>query len=152
MEFLALFLYLFLVGCVVMVSARRVRSSSDFIIGGRSLNFWLTAMSAHASDMSSWLFMAYPAVIYAGGLFNGWVAIGLTLCMLANWTLLAPRLRLETGRWNCATFSSYLQQRYRDKAGTLPLLATLFCFLFYVVYLCAGLVALGMLCESLFAL
>lgn len=147
---LALGAYFLFVFGVITWSGRTVKSSTDFIIGNRSMNFWLTAMSAHASDMSSWLFMGYPAVILASGLFNVWVSIGLLICMWANWQFLASKLRVQTGIWNCNTFSSYLQKRFSDNSGTLALLSSIFCFGFYVIYLCAGLMGLGLLGEALF--
>src|SRR3990172_3129147 len=74
-------------------SYRKHLSSSDFIIGNRSMNYWLTALAAHASDMSSWLFMGYPAVVFSQGIFGLWTAIGLTGCMFLNWQFIAPKIR-----------------------------------------------------------
>lgn len=148
--FSALFIYFTALTCLVIWSSKKVKSSSDFIIGNRSLNYWLTAMAAHASDMSSWLFMGYPALIFAGGLFNSWVAIGLVVCMWLNWQLVATQFRTLTGNWNCSTFSSFLHHRYEDKSGLLQLFSAIFCFVFYVVYLCAGLTGLGILGQTLF--
>jgi len=149
---LALILYFSALTTLVVWSSRKVHSSSDFIIGNRSLNFWLTAMAAHASDMSSWLFMGYPALIFVGGLFNCWVAVGLVFFMWLNWLFVAPRLRTLTGNWNCSTFSSFLHYRYRDESGVLQLSSALFCFLFYSVYICAFLTGLGILGQTLFGL
>ena len=69
------------------------KSDKDFILGDRSLNFWLTALSAHASDMSSWLFLGYPSVIFLFGTFHAWAGIGLTLMMYFNWQFIAPKIR-----------------------------------------------------------
>lgn len=131
-------------------SARGVKSSSDFIIGNRSLSFWLTAMAAHASDMSSWLFMGYPALIFVGGLYKSWTAVGLIFFMWLNWLIVAPRLRELTGKWNCSTLSSFLNRKYEDHSGWLQFSSAFFCFVFYVVYLCAGLTGLGILGQTLF--
>lgn len=149
---LALFSYFTVLTGVVIWSSRKVKSSTDFIIGNRSLNFWLTALAAHASDMSSWLFMGYPALIFIGGLFNSWVAIGLVLCMWLNWQFVASKFRILTGRWNCSTFSSFLSHRYKDDSGLLQLLSAFFCFIFYIVYICSGLTGLGILGQALFGL
>ena len=146
----ALILYFGALTALVFWSSRQVKSSSDFIIGNRSMNFWLTAMAAHASDMSSWLFMGYPALIFAGGLFKSWVAVGLVICMWFNWQWIATRFRTLTGEWNCSTFSGFLSRRFEDEAGWLPRLSALFCFVFYTVYICAGLTGLGLLGHSLF--
>lgn len=148
----SLLIYFSLLGVLVFWSSKKVKTSSDFIIGNRSLNFWLTALAAHASDMSSWLFMGYPALIFVSGLFNSWVAVGLVICMWFNWKVVAVKLRKLTGEWNCATFSSFLHQRYDDKSGILQVTSAIFCFLFYVVYICSGLIGIGILGESLFGI
>ena len=102
---------LFLIG---FLSYKKHQTASDFIIGARSLNYWLTAMAAHASDMSSWLFLGFPAVIFLGGLFNVWLAVGLTLFMLLNWLFIAPRVRIKTEEYNSMTFSSFFESRFHD--------------------------------------
>ena len=150
--YLALGFYLVLVIASGLWSSRGVKTSSDFVIGSRSLNYWLTAMSAHASDMSSWLFMAYPAVILTGGLFNAWTALGLMLCMWFNWTFIAPKIRTQTEKLNCNTMSSFFEKRFQDSSGILGILSAIFCLFFYSVYICAGLVSLGLLFENLFGL
>ena len=69
LELVTFFGYFAVVLMIAFLSYRKQKSDTDFIIGGRSLNFWLTALSAHASDMSSWLFLGYPALIFTTGLF-----------------------------------------------------------------------------------
>ncbi|MCE2982192.1 MAG: sodium/proline symporter [Parachlamydia sp.] len=147
--YLAIILYFSLLTVLVVWSSQKVQTSSAFILGDRSLNYWLTAMAAHASDMGSWLFMAYPSLILVGGLFNAWIAIGLIVCMWLNWQFVAKKFRTLTGKWNCSTFSSFLHHRYDDKSGLLQLFSALFCFGFYVVYLCAHLTGLGILGQTL---
>ena len=48
---------------------------SDYILGGRRLGSFVTAMSAGASDMSGWLLMGLPGAVYLSGLVEGWIAI-----------------------------------------------------------------------------
>lgn len=152
MMIFALILYFSCLTALVVWSSRKVKSTSDFLIGNRSMNFWLTAMAAHASDMSSWLFMGYPALIFAGGIFKSWVAVGLILCMWLNWQFIATKFRTLTGKWNCSTFSSFLHHRYQDASGSLQLFSAFFCFIFYIVYICSGLTGLGILGQSLFGI
>ncbi len=123
-------------------------SSSSFILGNRSVNYWLTALSAQASDMSDWLFMALPAMIFTGGLFNGWVAIGLVGGMFASWHFIAPKLRTITEKLNCYTLSSYFEKRFNDRSGMLRTLSALMTLFFFIVYICAGLTGIGLLVES----
>lgn len=151
-EIVALGLYFTFLFTLGYISSRKVKTANDFIIGSRSLNFWLTAMAAHASDMSSWLFLAYPGLLFAGGLIQGWAGVGLVVFMAINWHFIAPRLRRLSEEWQCSTLSSFFEKRFDDKSGTLRLLTTFFCIGFYTIYLSAGLVGLGLLTESLFHL
>ena len=72
------------------------RNFDDYILGGRSLGAFVTAMSAGASDMSGWLLMGLPGAIYASGLIEAWIAIGLTIGAYFNWLLVSGRLRVHT--------------------------------------------------------
>ena len=93
---ISFFAYFSILLCIGLYFHKKQTSSTDFILGNRSLNFWLTALSAHASDMSAWLFMAFPAAIFMGGLPKTWIAWGLIIGMYINWQFIASRLRKET--------------------------------------------------------
>ena len=47
------------------------KNSEDFYLGGRKMGPLVVAMSAEASDMSSWLLMGLPGVAYVCGVFSG---------------------------------------------------------------------------------
>ena len=73
------------------------QSVGDFYLGGRKLGPLVTAMSAEASDMSSWLLMGLPGVAYLGGICDAfWTALGLGIGTYLNWLLVAKRLRTYT--------------------------------------------------------
>jgi len=135
---------------VAFLSYQKQRSDTDFLLGNRSLNFWLTALSAHASDMSSWLFLGYPAMIFATGLFGSWAAIGLTFFMFLNWQFIAPRLRIATEQSNSLTLNSYFENRFGDASGSIRYLSAAMSILFLTFYISSGIVAMGLLVESLF--
>lgn len=149
-KLIAVAIYIAVLLGVALLSYRKHLSSSDYIIGGRSLNFWLTALAAHASDMSSWLLMAYPAVIFTQGLFQAWIGIGLVIFMYLNWKLIAPRVRQATEKYNSMTLSSFFESRYNDTSGLIRIITALMLFFFYTIYVSAGLIGLGFLVESLF--
>lgn len=50
---------------------------SDYVLGGRGLGPGVTALSAGASDMSGWLLLGLPGMIYSDGIVGGWIALGL---------------------------------------------------------------------------
>jgi sodium/proline symporter len=121
-------------------------------MGNRSLSFWLVALSAHASDMSAWLFMGLPMSVFISGLSQAWIAIGLVVGMYLNWQLVAPRLRMQTEKLGCYTLSSYFEKRFNDQSGTIRLLSAIMLILFLTHYLSAGMIGIGILLESLFGL
>jgi sodium/proline symporter len=129
---------------------RKSKKTADYTLGNRSLSFWVTALAAHASDMSGWLFMGFPAAIYTRGLVEGWTAVGLTFFMFLNWRLVAPKLRVATAHLHCTTLSTFFEKRFNDTSGLLRIISALFCLLFFMFYISAGLVALGLLFESIF--
>lgn len=143
------FIILLAIGCL---SYRKHLSNADFIIGNRSLNYWLTALAAHASDMSSWLFMAYPALIFAQGVYGSWAAIGLIVFMFLNWQLIAPKIRVATEQFNSLTFSSFFESRLADTSGLIRIFTALMSIFFYTIYISSGLVGLGLLIETLFGI
>jgi len=148
----AIFCYFLILLTIGILSSRRKLTSSDFILGNRSLNYWLTALAAHASDMSSWLFMAYPATILIGGVFHAWTAIGLILFMFLNWQFVAPKIRKLTERYQSLTFSSFFESRFADTSGRIRIFTALMSLFFYTIYISSGLMGLGMLLETLFGI
>lgn len=151
-ELIAIGIYVGILFLIGFISYRGHKTADDFIIGGRSLNYWLTAMAAHASDMSSWLFMGFPAVIFTGGLFNSWLAIGLCLFMLLNWLIVAPKIRVQTEQYNSLTFSSFFESHFHDTSGLIRIFTAILSFIFYTIYISAGIVGLGILVNSLFSI
>lgn len=149
LAFLSYFSLLLILG---LVFHKRQTSSTDFIMGNRSLNFWLVALSAHASDMSAWLFMAFPMTIFLLGASHVWIALGLLIGMFLNWQFVAPKLRLMTEKYDTYTLPSFFEKRFQDRSGTIRLLSAIIMLIFLTHYLSAGLIAMGYLLESLFGL
>ncbi len=129
---------------------RKNKSQNDFALGGRKLNYWVTAISAQASDMSDWLFMGFPGVIYATGLIGIWTAVGLVLFMFLTWHFIAPRFRTATENMDSQTLASFLQTKFGDTSNTIRVISGLLCLYFFIFYIAAGLVGLGKIFEFAF--
>lgn len=147
--------YFLIVGLISLASylhgkQQRDAHYSEAILGGRSINYFLTALSAQASDMSDWLFMAFPAAIFIGGMPNAWIAIGLIFGMFLTWHFLARPLRKQTEKFNTFTLSSYFEKRFNDTTNILRFLSAILSLLFFSVYIAAGLKGFGFLAESIF--
>ena len=150
MALLALFSYFSLVFIVGFLSIKKHMTSKDFIIGSRSLNFWLTALAAHASDMSSWLFLAYPAAIFTSGSSQIFTALGLMVFMWLNWTFIAKKLRTQTEHLSSQTLSSFFEKSIKDQSGNLRLFTAFMSLIFYTIYIASGIYGIGLLAETLF--
>jgi sodium/proline symporter len=145
-------LVLILIGvCASIYSpAKKDTSNTGFIIGSRSFGYWITAISAQASDMSNWLLMGFPALIYQNGLVEYWTAIGLVGGMFLNWKFIAPRLREQTEKYNAVTLSSYFEKRFNDTSGILRLFSAFMILLFFSLYLSSNIKGIGYVLRSAF--
>lgn len=126
-------------------------SSEEYMLGGRNLHPAVAALSAGASDMSGWLLMGLPGALYAAGLIEAWIGVGLFLGAWANWIIVAPRLREQTERYdNALTVPQFLANRFPSKAMALRTISAVIVVVFFVVYTASGLVAGGKLFSSAF--
>ena len=122
----------------------RSTNLSDYILGGRTLNPYVTALSAQASDMSSWLLMGLPGAVYASGLGEVWIGIGLAIGSYGAWLLIAKRLRVYTEvSKNSLTLSSFFSNRFGDKSGILRDFSAIIILVFFTVYVASGFVGAG---------
>lgn len=126
--------------------------AGDFYLGGRKLGPLVTAMSAEASDMSSWLLMGLPGVAYLSGIADaGWTAIGLALGTYVNWLIVAKRIRIYSQvTRNSITLPEFFNNRYRDNSKLLLRIAAIVIVIFFIPYTASGFAACGKLFSSLF--
>jgi sodium/proline symporter len=129
------------------------RTFDDYILGGRSLGSYVTAMSAGASDMSGWLLMGLPGAMYLGGASEAWIGIGLIIGAWANWRYVAGPLRLYTERsQNALTLPDYFTHRFGDDKRILRVFSAVVILVFFAIYCASGIVAGARLFESVFGL
>ncbi|RZA20920.1 MAG: sodium/proline symporter PutP [Lysobacteraceae bacterium] len=132
---------------------RSTRNFDDYILGGRSLGGYVTALSAGASDMSGWLLMGLPGALYLSGVSEAWIAIGLVIGAWANWRFVAGPLRVYTERTdNALTLPDYFTTRFAADGKLLRIVAALVILVFFAVYCASGIVAGARLFESVFGL
>lgn len=143
--------YLMLVLGVGIWFSKRNKTTDDFYLGGRKLGPFVTAMSAEASDMSSWLLMGLPGVAYLTGLADAtWTALGLAIGTYINWLIVAKRIRRYSQKCGATTIPAFFSERFRDKSKILTVIAALVIIVFFVPYTASGFAACGKLFNSLF--
>ena len=139
---------IFLVG-VGIYFYRKTESAEDYLIGGRGMGSWVTALSAQASDMSGWLLMGLPGAVYSAGMSQIWVVIGLGVGTYLNWKYVAPKLRVQTEETQTMTLPNFLSKKLDDKTGTIRIYSAIIVLFFFTIYAASGLVASGKLFESI---
>ena len=145
--------YIIAMICIGLYAYKRTTDFSDYILGGRSLGSFVTALSAGASDMSGWLLMGLPGAIYISGMSEAWIAIGLIIGAWLNWLLVAGRLRVHTEIQNNAlTLPDYFTSRFADKKKVLRIISAMVILIFFAIYCASGMVAGARLFESIFGL
>ncbi|MCI7322479.1 MAG: sodium/proline symporter [Lachnospiraceae bacterium] len=143
--------YLLLVLAVGFHYARKNESVSDFYLGGRKLGPLVTAMSAEASDMSSYLLMGLPGLAYLTGAADvGWTVIGLAAGTYLNWLFTARRLRRYTHVTKSFTLPQFFSRRFHDDKNIICAIAAVIIIIFFIPYTASGFAACGKLFGSLF--
>ncbi len=143
--------YLLIVVLIGIHCARKNESTSDFYLGGRKLGPLVTAMSAEASDMSSYLLMGLPGLAYLTGLADvGWTIFGLAVGTYLNWLFTAKRLRRYTYVTKSITLPEFFSNRFHDNKKILTVISAIIIIIFFIPYTASGFAACGKLFSSLF--
>lgn len=151
--FLVIIAYLVMMLAIGFFYSKGNNDSSDFYLGGRKLGPFVTAMSAEASDMSSWLLMGLPGVAYLSGICDAsWTAIGLAIGTYLNWLIVAKRIRRYSAKTNSITLPDFFANRYRDDSKLLLGISAIFIIIFFVPYTASGFAACGKLFSTLFGI
>ncbi|MDE8734466.1 MAG: sodium/proline symporter PutP [Clostridiales Family XIII bacterium] len=152
-------IFILYLGVMVAIGIKhysKTDSLSEYILGGRKLGSWVTAMSAQASDMSGWLLIGLPGtayVIYTGTSEAIWTAIGLFIGTYLNWLFVAKRLRKYTQvAGNAITIPDFFENRFRDHKHILRIVSGVFIVIFFLVYTSSQFAAGGKLFNTIFGM
>lgn len=148
----AFVLYFGILFSIASAFYKKSASAGAFMLGSREMNYWATAISAQASDMGAWLFLAYPAMIYTSGLSHIWTAIGLVVFMWLNWHIVASRLRTMTAHYNSFTLWSFFTSRFNDPTNRLRIAGTVISIFFFMTYIATGLIGISLILKADFGL
>ena len=129
----------------------KTHSMEDYVLGGRELNPYVSAMSAQASDMSGWLLLGLPGAIFVAGLGEIWIGIGLAIGSYLAWLFVAKRLRVYSEKCgNALTVPEFFSNRFRDEKGYLRLVSSIVILVFFTFYVTSGFVSGGNVFISIF--
>jgi SSS family solute:Na+ symporter len=144
--------FLLMIAIGIYAWAKTRATSEGYLLAGRNLGPAVTALSAGASDMSGWLLLGLPGALFAAGLVEAWIAIGLTIGAALNWIIVAPRLREQTERLaDALTIPEFLANRFPETGTLLRVVSAVVIIGFFTVYTASGMVGGGKLSETAFA-
>ncbi len=133
--------------------SRKNSNTDDFYLGGRTLGPFVTAMSAEASDMSSYLLMGLPGLAYLSGLADvGWTVIGLAAGTYLNWLIVSKKIRRYSHAVGAITIPDFFARRYGDRKNVLTAIAAVIIIIFFIPYTASGFSACGKLFSTLFGM
>ena len=146
--FICYFVFMLAIGLFFFFKGKAT-SDKDYFLGGRKMGAWVSALSAGASDMSAWVLMGLPASIYAAGMGQAWIAIGLGLGYALSWIFEAPRLRrFSIAAKDSITIPQYLTNRFLSKSKVLQLMCAVIFLVAYTVYAASSIKACGTLFNT----
>ena len=146
--FVLYFLFMLGIGLFFFFKSKNA-GEKDYFLGGRNMGAWVSALSAGASDMSAWVLMGLPASVYAAGIGQTWIAIGLGLGYAASWLLEAPRLRrFSIAANDSITIPQYLTNRFFSQSKALQLLCAVIFLTAYTIYAASSVKACGTLFHT----
>ncbi len=144
-------LYLAMMILIGVVFSKGNDDAGDFYLGGRKLSPLVAAMSAEASDMSSWLLLGIPGLAYLSGMADAsWTIIGLAIGTYLNWLFVASKLRRYTEKLGAITIPEYFAARYKDEKNIITLISAVVIVVFFIPYVASGFAACGKLFNTLF--
>lgn len=143
--------YLLMMLAIGFIYSKSNNDSTDFYLGGRKMGPLVTAMSAEASDMSSWLLMGIPGLAYFSGICEPfWTILGLGVGTYLNWLIVSKKLRRYSYNIDAYTIPQFFSKRFHDEKNALSAIAALVIIIFFVPYTASGFAACGKLFHSLF--
>ena len=125
----------------------------EYFLGGRKMGPWVSALSAGASDMSAWVLMGLPTAIYAKGLGQVWIAVGLAIGYALSWLFEAKRLRaFSIVSDDAITIPQYLTRRFKSKSYALQVVCAVIFLIAYTIYAASSISAAGTLFNKVIGL
>ncbi len=147
------FLLVIGIGIFFFLKGKSDSGEKGFFLGGRKMSGLVSALSAGASDMSAWVLMGLPGAIYAAGMGQVWISVGLAIGTVLSWIFVAPKLRRYSILANDSiTIPQYLTNRFKSKSKTLQIVSAIIFMIVYCVYGASSISACGALFKTLFGL
>lgn len=135
-----------------IITFRSNETFVDYILAGRKLGVWITALSERAAADSVWLLLIFPGIILSLGLMGLWTAVGCAVGVLLSWILIARRFRISSEANDAPTIPQYLENCLIDSSKSLRTVGAIIIIFFYVFFLCALMIGAGNILSITFGI
>jgi sodium/proline symporter len=137
---------LFLIG---ILASRRIKSMSDYYVGGKNMGFWAVAFSARATGESGWLLIGLTGMGAMAGYSGYWVVAGELLGVFISWQFMAKRFKRRSDKFGAITIPDYLQSHFKSTSHALRAIAASVLVIFVVIYVASQIDITGVAFESM---
>jgi sodium/proline symporter len=148
-KLIVLGLYVAVLFIIGIVASRRVKSMSDFYVGGKKLGFLAVAFSARATGESGWLLIGLTGMGALFGLSTYWVVVGEVLGVAISWWFMAKPFKRLTDKYEAITVPDFLESHFKSKSHKLRILASTILSVFVVIYVSSQIDVTGKAFESM---
>ncbi|PHR46373.1 MAG: sodium:proline symporter [Fluviicola sp.] len=148
-KIIALTLYVAILFVIGIVASRRIKSMSDFYVGGKNIGFWAVAFSARATGESGWILIGLTGMGALAGLSAYWVVVGEVLGVAISWWFMAKKFKRRTDKYGSITVPDYLESHFKASKNTLRILAATILSVFVIIYVSSQIDATGIAFESM---
>jgi len=137
---------LFLIG---ILASGRIKSMSDYYVGGKKMGFWAVAFSARATGESGWLLIGLTGMGAMAGYSAYWVVVGELLGVFVSWQFMAKRFKKRSDAYGAITIPDYLHSHFKSSTNTLRVLAASILVVFIVIYVASQIDVTGVAFKSM---
>ena len=148
-KFIVLAIYVSILFLIGIFASRRVKSMSDFYVGGKNMGYWAVAFSARATGESGWLLIGLTGMGALMGYSTYWVVFGEFLGVFLSWFFMAKLFKRKSDTYGSITVPDYLQSHFKSKTHTLRILSATILSVFVIIYVSSQIDATGIAFESL---
>jgi SSS family solute:Na+ symporter len=134
MHFFFLGAYIFILAFIGFLSFKKVKGMSDFLLGRRSINPWMSAFSYGTAYFSAVIFIGYGGKIgWTYGMPSLWIVAGNAFVgTFLAWHILGKRTREMTTHLKASTMPEFIGLRYESRA--LKIASAVIIFVFLIPY------------------
>jgi sodium/proline symporter len=145
-------IYLLALTAIVVYSARKSKSNTDFVLGGKKISGVSLAISERATGESVWLLLGLTGHAFLDGYSTIWVALGCVIGVIFIWTFMAEPLRKLTEETGALTITGLFTKKFPGSERSIGILSATIVVFFFLFYIAAQYSGAGKVFQEAFGM